>query len=173
MSKLVIVTHPNLKGSLINRIWLTELANHSDSLEIQSLYEKYPDLNFDIAAEQELLSKYDEIIFQFPLHWFNVPFALKKYIDEVLAYGWAFGPGGDQMKGKKIRFAVSTGGTRETYESKVTLEDLLKPMAVSFHYCGCELLPTHCFYGASAQPDEEAVVSNAKEYAGCILDQAL
>ncbi len=169
MSKLVIVTHPSLKDSLINRIWVAELANHSEALEIHSLYEKYPDLNFDVAAEQELLSKYDEIVFQFPLHWFNVPFALKKYIDEVLAYGWAFGPGGDKMKGKKIRFAVSTGGTKETYESKITLDDLLKPMAVSFHYCGCELLPSHVFYGASSQPEEDAVVSNAKEYASNIL----
>lgn len=169
MSKLVIVTHPNLESSLINRTWLAELTNHSEELEIYSLYEKYPDLNFDVAAEQELLSKYDEIIFQFPLHWFNVPFALKKYIDEVLAYGWAFGPGGDNMKGKKIRFAVSTGGDKETYESRVTLDELLKPMAISFHYCGCEVLPTHCFYGANSQPAEEAIESNAKEYAQSIL----
>ncbi|MCW3807375.1 NAD(P)H-dependent oxidoreductase [Plebeiibacterium marinum] len=169
MSKLVIVTHPNIEGSVINSKWVNELGKHSEKIAIHSLYEKYPDLKIDVAAEQELLSKYDEIIFQFPLHWFNVPFALKQYMDQVLTYGWAFGLGGDNLKGKKVGFAVSTGGSQETYETMVSLEELLKPVYVSFQYCGCELLPTHRLYGANQGITNEFIESNAKEYADWLL----
>lgn len=169
MSKLVVVTHPNLNQSVVNRLWLEELTEHNEEIKIHSLYETYPDLNFDVQAEQALLSQYDEIIFQFPIHWFNVPFALKKYIDEVLAYGWAFGPGGDNMKGKKIRMAASTGAGKASYEGGATLDDLLKPMAISFKYCGCEVLPTHALYGANAGVGEDEVKINAKEYCSTVL----
>ena len=169
MSKLVIVTHPNIEGSVINSRWVSELGKYSGEIEVHSLYEKYPDLKIDVAAEQELLSGYDEIIFQFPLHWFNVPFALKQYMDQVLTYGWAFGPGGDNMKGKKIGFAVSTGGSQETYETMVSLEELLKPVYVSFQYCGCELLPTHRLYGANQGITQEFIEENAKTYAESLV----
>ena len=68
MKKLVIVTHPDLKTSNINKTWINELKKHPNDFEIHSLYDKYPNLNFDIAQEQALLESYDEIIFQFPLH---------------------------------------------------------------------------------------------------------
>lgn len=169
MSKLVVVTHPNINQSLVNRTWVEELSNLGEKVKVHSLYEKYPDLKFDVAAEQALLSQYDEIVFQFPIHWFNVPFALKKYVDEVLAYGWAFGPGGDKMKGKKIRLAASTGGGKDAYENGVSLDDLLKPMTITFGFCGCEVLPTHRIYGASHGLAEEAIKANAKEYSSAIL----
>ncbi len=169
MAKLVIVTHPSIKESVVNKNWIDELTNHSEGITIHLLYEKYPNLDFDIAAEQELLTKFDEIIFQFPMHWFNVPFALKKYIDEVLAFGWAFGPGGDKMKGKKIGFAVSTGGTKESYETLVTVDELLKSLYVTFQYCGCELLPTHSFHGASQEPSLDDIKVNAKAYSTLLL----
>ncbi len=167
MSKLVIVTHPNISQSLINRSWMEEVAA-LESVTVHSIYEKYPDLNFDIEAEQALLEQYDEIVFQFPIHWFNVPYALKKYIDEVFAYGWAFGPGGDKMKGKKIRMAASTGGNKEAYEGGISLDDLLKPMTVTFGFCGCEVLPTHRIYGASHGLEAEVIKANAQEYSAVL-----
>ncbi len=165
MSKLVIVTHPNISQSVINSAWVKELSNHQEKLTVHSICEKYPDLKFDVAAEQELLSKHDEIVFQFPLHWFNVPYALKQYMDQVLTYGWAFGPEGDKMKGKKISFAVSTGGDKNTYESGVTLDELLKSVYLSFQFCGCEIASTHVFYGANSAPAEDVLAENAKQYA--------
>ncbi len=170
MAKLVIVTHPNITQSVINKKWLSELEPHSDKIKIHALYETYPDLNFDVEAEQALLSKYDDIIFQFPLHWFGVPFALKKYIDEVLTFGWAFGPGGDKIKDKTIGFAVSTGGEKKTYESFITLDELLKPLNASFQYCGCKLQPPHVFYGAGYEPSPSDIAENAKAYAAALVD---
>jgi len=171
MKKLIIVTHPNLKNAVINKQWINELEKHKDTFHIHALYTVYPDLNFDIEAEQEILAKHDEIIFQFPLHWFNVPFALKKYLDNILSFGWAFGPGGDKLNGKKIGFAVSSGGDKASYERHITLEQLLLPMYTSFQFCGCKLLPTHKFYGANHQPKTEDILKNAKEYIALFAEE--
>lgn len=171
MKKLVIVTHPNIKVSNINKTWIKELKNHPDDFAIHSIYDTYPDLTFDVEAEQELLSKYDEIIFQFPLHWFSTPFSLKKYIDEVFTYGWAFGPGGDKLKGKKIGLAISTGGVKDSYKAPagIPVQDLLNDVTLSFGYCGCEITNIHLFHGAMYEPKESDIISNAKEYVKIFL----
>jgi len=172
MSKLVIVTHPNIKDSNINKTWLSEIKKYPSDFHIHSIYDQYPDLIFDVSKEQELLSKYNEIIFQFPLHWFSTPYALKKYIDDVLTYGWAFGPGGDKLKGKKIGFAISTGGAKESYTSPsgLPINDLLNDVKLSFVYCGCEISNIHIFNGAMFEPKTSDVVENANEYINTFLN---
>ncbi|WP_299008677.1 NAD(P)H-dependent oxidoreductase [uncultured Tenacibaculum sp.] len=169
MKHLVIVTHPNIKELKVNKSWINELQQYDDKVTIHQLYNEYPDLNIDVVKEQELLLNHDSIIIQFPLHWFNTPFLLKKWMDEVLTYGWAFGPEGDKLKGKKFRLSVSTGGTEETYNSFVSLEDLLKSVTVSFQFCGLEMLPSHVFYGANDNPEFEDIQINSKQYADLIL----
>lgn len=170
MKHLVIVTHPTIETSVINKSWINELKKYNDKITIHELYKEYPDLNINIKKEQELLLNHDNIIIQFPLHWFNTPFLLKKWMDEVLSYGWAFGPNGDKLKGKKFRFAVSTGGAEEVYNSLTSIEDLLKSVTVSFQYCGSEVLPLHIFYGANDTPKSEDIILNAKKYAELITN---
>ena len=167
MKKLVIITHPNLENSKINKSWESELKKYPESFTIHNLYDKYPHLNFNVGDEQTLLLEYDEIIFQFPFHWFSVPFALKKYIDEILTNGWAFGPNGDKLKDKKIHFAVSTGGQKKTYEDPTTISvaNLLNDLKLSFQYCGCVVDKLHIFYGAMFDPSVQSIAKNAKDYA--------
>lgn len=166
MNKLVIVTHPDIDNSLVNRTWVKALQQHPNQYTIHSLYATYPDLNYNIQAEQALLSRHEEIIFQFPIHWFSTPFALKKYIDDVFTYGWAFGPGGKMLKGKKIGFAVSTGGSQESYESSsgISVASLLNDFQLSFQYCGCTITQLHIQYGAMGELSAEDLKQNAKAY---------
>lgn len=169
MAKLVIVTHPNLETSTVNKTWVKELSTHPNDFTIHKLYDAYPNLDFDIEKEQDLFTKYEEIIFQFPMHWYSTPFALKKYIDEVFTYGWAFGPEGDKLKGKKIGFAVSTGGPQESYESGLTVSSLLNDFQLSFQYCGCEISQLHLFYGAMFEPSKASLLENAQKYVSTFL----
>ena len=171
MKNLVIVTHPDIENSIINRAWVQALNKHPDHFILHSLYEKYPDLDYDVAAEQEVLSRYEHIIFQFPIHWFSTPFALKKYVDEVFTYGWAFGPNGDKLKGKKIGFAVSTGGDKDSYESSTGLnvESLLNDFQLTFQYCGCTITQLHLFHGAMFEPSKQAVLTNAECYVNSFM----
>lgn len=166
MKKLVIITHPNINESVINKAWKTMLYQHTDDFRIHSLYDTYPDLTYDIKKEQELLETHDEIIFQFPIHWFSTPYALKKYVDEVFTYGWAFGPDGDRLKGKKIGFAVSTGGPEESYNSPtgVSVKNLLNDFQLTFEYCGCEITSIHIFYGAMFKYPNTQLQKNVQAY---------
>ena len=166
MQKLVIVTHPDIENSQVNKTWVQALEEHPDQFNVHQLYSKYPDLDIDILAEQALLSQYEEIVFQFPIHWFSTPFALKKYIDEVFTYGWAFGPGGEMLKGKKIGFAVSTGGTKESYESSsgISVSNLLNDFQLSFQYCGCTITQLHILYGVMGEVSAEDLVRSSQQY---------
>ncbi|WP_299709540.1 NAD(P)H-dependent oxidoreductase [uncultured Tenacibaculum sp.] len=166
MKKLVIVTHPNIEASTINKKWIENLQKNPEKYTIHSLYGEYPSLDFDIAKEQALIEQYDEIIFQFPLHWFSTPYALKKYIDDVFTYGWAFGEGGDKIQGKKIGLAVSTGGDEEVYKAPngIPVKELLNDVILVFKFCGAEFTDLHTLYGAH-NPDENALEANTKVYA--------
>lgn len=170
MKHLVIVTHPDIENSTINKTWIQELNQYDKQLTIHHLYKEYPDYKIDVKKEQDLLLTHDQIIFQFPIHWFSTPFFLKKWIDEVLAYGWAFGPNAENLKGKKVRFAVSAGGNAGAYTKGNSIDELLKSLTTSFLFCGSEVLPTHIFYGAGYEPTTEEIAKNAKEYANSILN---
>jgi len=99
MKTLVILAHPNINESRANKRWKEELLKYPQEIEVH-----------------ELLIKYEHIIFQFPLYWFNCPPLLKKWLDEVFEYNWTYGSNGDKLKNKKIGLAVTAGGKREYYK---------------------------------------------------------
>ena len=110
---LVIVVHPTLSTSTINKAWSEAACGHAT---LHFLYDAYPNgASFDIAAEQALIEAHDRIVFQFPLYWYAAPYLLKKWLDEVITYGWAYGEGGDKMEGKELAVAVSCGGKKEEF----------------------------------------------------------
>ena len=73
MKTLVIVTHPTMDESLINKRWVEELNKFPEKYVVHELYKSYPDEILDIKKEQELVEAYDKIIFQFPFYWFSSP----------------------------------------------------------------------------------------------------
>ena len=44
MKTLVILAHPNLKESKINKRWNEELIKYPDEVTVHNIYKKYPDL---------------------------------------------------------------------------------------------------------------------------------
>lgn len=62
---LVIVAHPDLEHSRINRRLAEELVRRGN-VTVHRLYEAYPDEKIDIASEQALLLAHDRIVLQFP-----------------------------------------------------------------------------------------------------------
>jgi putative NADPH-quinone reductase len=162
---LIIVAHPNLAQSRVNRAWIEELRKAGGPLTIHELAAAVtPAGKFNIAAEQKLLEAHDRIFIQFPLFWFNVPALLKQWLDEVFAYGWAFGPGGDKLKGKEIGLAVSTGGKAESYAAGFTIAQLTSPMELTIRYVGAKPLPTHLLHGALYELTDAELARNADAY---------
>ena len=69
-------------------------------ITFHDLYEKYPDFNIDVENEKRLLADHQIIIWHHPFYWYSAPPLLKQWIDLVLEFGWAYGPGGNALEGK-------------------------------------------------------------------------
>ena len=79
MSKtLLVLSHPNIKDSFANKIIVEKLKTLIPDLEIDNIYELYPDGKIDVKAEQEKLNKVNNIILAFPMYWFKSPYLLSK-----------------------------------------------------------------------------------------------
>lgn len=163
MKTLVIVAHPNLETSTINKRLVEELNKFPEKYTVHDLYKTYPDGNIDVRTEQRLVESHANLVFQFPIFWFNCPPLLKKWLDDVLTYGWGYGSSrGNRMKHRKVAIAVSTGIRREEYSSdgkyKYSLEQLLAPFETTFQYCNSDYRSFFAVYGKEG--DEASTVED-------------
>jgi putative NADPH-quinone reductase len=147
------VTHPDIHKSSVNKRWVQELQQHRDLVTIHQLHERYPDYSIDVESEQKLLLDHDNIILQFPFYWFSTPPLLKKWLDDVLLQGFAYGSGEShrQLAGKRIGLAISAGIAEVDYDQggryRFTVEELVRPLALTIEYISAKPLPLFVFYG--------------------------
>jgi putative NADPH-quinone reductase len=171
MKVLVLVAHPNFEGSRVNQRWAQELEAY-ENVTVHNLYQVYPDGQIDVAREQQQLLDHDRIVLQFPLYWYSTPSLLKKWQDDVLTYGFAYGSTGDKLKGKELVVATSTGGPGEAYQAggynQYTLSELLRPLQATANLIGARYLPIFSFSGLMDVTDER-IEDSAKRYAEHIL----
>jgi putative NADPH-quinone reductase len=168
MKTLVIVAHPNLERSTINKRWVEELKKYPEKYTVHELYKIYPVGNIDVQREQSLIEYHHHLVLQFPIYWFNCPPLLKKWLDDVLTYGWAYGSKGDKLKNRKVGLAVSAGIRKEDYSEKGkyghTLEQILIPFQTTFAYCEADYRSFFAYYGTEAAQggsEEEGNISSS------------
>ena len=77
MKTLVVVTHPDIANSVVNKRWLEELRRYPERYTVHELHQAYPDWQIDVAQEQRLIEAHDNIVLQFPIFWFSSPPLLK------------------------------------------------------------------------------------------------
>src|SRR5687767_1197669 len=94
---LIIFAHPRFEKSRANNALVGALRG-IDGVTFHDLYERYPDFNVDLEFEKQLLLDHDVIIWHHPFYWYSAPPLLKQWIDIVLEFGWAYGPGGVALK---------------------------------------------------------------------------
>ena len=168
MTTLVILAHPNVEASRVNRRWRQELLLHPDKVTIHELYKEYPDWKIDVAGEQQLLEEHEHIIFQFPLYWYSYPPLLKKWLDDVFTHGWAYGSNGNKLNGKKMGLAMSIGDKQENYlptgSVSFTVDEVIAPFKASAIHVGAATLPYFAVFGASFQASDEAIDQSAADY---------
>jgi len=169
MKTLIIIAHPNFGESNINKRWAQELLKFPDKYTVHHLDAVYPDEKIDVLAEQRLIEQHDKIVFQFPYYWFNSPALLKKWLDEVMTHGWAYGSkSGYRMEGKKIALAISLGidedelGTSGKY--KYPLSELTRPFELSFEYVKANYQSPFAFYGMEYNVSERHIAHGVKLY---------
>lgn len=169
MKTLVIVIHPKIEESIINKRWIEELNKYPDKYFVHKLYDIYPDEKIAIEKEKKLIESYDKIVFQFPFYWFNCPPLLKKWLDEVLTYGWAYGSkSGYKVSGKKIALAISVGIDEHEYNSfgkyKYTLQELTTPFELTFEYIKADYKPFFAYYGIELNASREWIEKSVPKY---------
>lgn len=166
---LIIVIHPDLENSVVNKRWINELKKYPEKYVVHNLYNVYPNGQIDVKKEQELVEGFDKIIFQFPFFWFNCPPLFKQWLDEVLLYGWAFGSNsGYKLGSKKIALAISAGIDKDDYHPsgkyKYTMEHLLAPFELTFDYIKADYRPAFILYGLEFHATEERIENSAQQY---------
>ena len=168
MKVLVIYSHTYHEQSYAGKAIL-EVLKALPNVEIRNLEELYPDLNkIDIAAEQEALVGADVIIFHHPVFWFNVPAAMKRYLDEVFQYGFAYGDDSFKLAGKKFVHSYTTGSGAATYEGGLHLE-VEAALRTSAGFCRMEYAGAFPLYGQLALTNPN-VAAEAKAHAERLVD---
>lgn len=157
MKTTVFVFHPQLEtGSRINQA-LAQAAGQA-GVQVRDVYQLYPDFQIDVAAEQAALADADRIVLQFPIFWYQVPALLKQWFDDVLAYGWAYGTGGDALQGKEILLAASFGAGADDYTADgrfhTTIPEILKPLEAIQYHTGLQFLEPFTITGTLNLTDE-------------------
>ena len=148
---LVLFAHPGQRHSKVN-VAMAKAASSVADITFADLYAEYPTFGIDIDAEQKRLLAHDTIVFQFPLYWYSTPALLKEWQDLVLEYGFAYGPGGDRLQGKKFLAVVTTGGRPAAYDPSVDrmhgFRSLLSPLQRTAEVCVLTFLPPFVLFGA-------------------------
>ncbi|MDO4695757.1 NAD(P)H-dependent oxidoreductase [Porphyromonas sp.] len=177
MKTLVVVGHPNLSGSCINRRWTEALKSlQSEDLHVHVLTDVVKiDGSFDLLSEQALLQKFDRIILQFPLYWYMVPGIMKVWMDTVWAEGWCYGEGGTHMEGKLLEVAVSCGAPDfcfdESIPGNISLEKYMSFIIGTAGFIRAKAGGVFAFYGAGSPNLEERLEENTKQYIDFVLQK--
>lgn len=173
MKTLIIAAHPDIAHSRVNKSWLNA-AKKDGNFVIHEIYKEYPNWQIDVKKEQGLLEKFECAVFEFPLYWYSYPPLLKKYFDDVFAYGWAYGSKGKALNGKKFALAVSVGDDKHEYSKDghigFSIEEVITPFKSAVNFVGAKLLPSFFAFGFSVNPSDELVENSTKEYMKFLRD---
>lgn len=154
----VLGAHPNWRESRVNRgLW--EAAQGLPNVRARDLFAAYPDYDIDVAAEQAQAQPASLIVLLHPIQWYSMPALLKLWLDEVLAYGWAYGPGGTALQGKDLWLVTTTGGPEDSYHpqgyNRYFFDAFLPPYEQTAALCGMRFLPPLVMHGAHRVPAED------------------
>lgn len=163
---IVIVGHPNIERSVINRYWTESLMG---KVTLHYLEEAAPlDKPLDVVSEQALLEQYERIIFQFPLYWYGAPAIFKRWLDEIMTFGWAYGAGGDKLKGKELGVAVSCGGAQTEFSLEgyqmYSLEEYMRQYEGVAAFVQMKWIGLHAFYDTFSEDVFKRLPENSRQY---------
>ena len=136
---------------------------------MRDLYALYPDYLIDIAVEQAALKAAKLVVWQQPIRWYSMPPLLKLWLDDVLTFGWAYGPDGNALRGKDLWLVASTGGPEDSYRpdsyNRYFFDAFLPPYEQTAALCGMRFLPPLILHGAHKASEAE-LAAHAERYVG-------
>ena len=168
---LILFAHPRFEQSRTNSQLVAAIPKN-EHITFHDLYEHYPNFHIDIEREKALLEAHDIIIWHHPLYWYSAPPLIKQWIDMVLEFGWAYGPGGKALEGKIIFNVITSGGTREVYNregrNRFTIREFLAPFEQTVRLCHMDYLPPFAVQGTHLLAPEQLKAAT-QNYAQLLL----
>ncbi len=147
----LVFAHPYPSQSRANQMLLDAVCD-LPGLEVCHLYDRYPDFDIDVDAEQAALVRAGLVVWMHPVYWYNVPGLLKHWFDKVLGYGWAYGDDAAALRGKDCLWVATTGGKAETYSPTGIHErpfaDFTRPIEETARFCKMNWLEPFILHGA-------------------------
>jgi glutathione-regulated potassium-efflux system ancillary protein KefF len=176
---LVLVAHPQMELSRANRGLMQAAARRPDrpeacaEVEVRDLYALYPDYVVDVDGERQALAAADLIVWQHPIHWYGPTPLLKLWMDDVLGFGWAYGPTGTALHGKDLWVVLTTGGPEPSYQpdgyNRYRFDTFLPPYEQTAALCGMRFLPPLVMHGAHRLSADD-IEQRAQAYARRLWD---
>lgn len=161
----IVFAHPYPSQSRANRT-LLDAARQLPGVEVCSLYDRYPDFDIDVAAEQAALDRAGLVVLMHPVFWYSVPGLLKHWFDKVLTYGWAFGEGGTALRDKDCLWVATAGGSAEAYSAggfhQRPFAEFTRPVEATAIFCGMNWLAPCVLHGAN-DVGEVALAAHARQ----------
>ena len=147
----LLAAHPRWRDSRVNR-QLLQAAQQIEGVDANDLYATYPDYDIDVEAEQQRLARADLLVLVHPIQWYSMPPLQKLWLDDVLAWGWAYGPNAAALRGKDCWLVATTGGPESSYHpqsyNRYFFDAFLPPYEQTAALCGMRFLPPLLFHGA-------------------------
>ncbi len=156
---LVLAAHPQMEHSRVTARLMRRAALAGPQVAVRDLYALYPDYWIARTAEQAALAAARRIVWLHPIHWYGMPPLMKLWLDEVFAFGWAYGPGGQALRGKQLWLVASTGGPADSYRpegyNRHGFEAFLPPYIQTAALAGLRWRPPLLLHGAHRATEAE------------------
>lgn len=166
----LIYSHPYPNRSHAGRSLLGAVSN-LDGVKVRSLYERYPDFAIDVEKEQAVLNEAELLVWQHPVFWYGPPPLMSLWFEKVLARGWAYGKGGEALRGKSVLWVPTTGGDDNAYREGGmhghTFDKFIPPIEQTARFCGMSWLTPLILHGSHHASDEQ-LASLGAEYRRCL-----
>ena len=164
---IVYYAHPGNRFSQANKA-MAVAARDVQGISFVDLYAEYPRFNIEIDREQQRLLEHDVIVFQFPLFWYSTPSLIKEWQDLVLEHGFAYGAGGDKLRGKRLLTAVTAASDREVFMSEGcehnAIRTFMKPLERTARLCRMKFAAPYVLYGSLLAPEDGRLMTHVLGY---------
>lgn len=168
MNTLVLVAHPDVDQSTSQQFLLAS-GQYWTPASYVDLYKEWQDQGaFDVLANRRRLLDYDRIIFQFPLYWYQAPWILKLWIDQVFDSQGDYQAFKEALKGRQLGLVILAGVKASHYQAGGregrTLSEMLAPYEMLARHFQLDYLPpfaVHQFQRMNSQEKSRLMLTYA------------
>lgn len=131
MTSLVLIAHDQLAESGSQQ-FLIESGRSLVEVEYVDLYDQWKNKgDFDSDQEIDRILSYDQLFLQFPIYWYQAPFILKLWLDQVFSQDKLNRRLHQRLQGHPLGIITVAGSQSDDYQfygrQKITLSSMLAP----------------------------------------------